>query len=139
MIQEPQPFRCSWYQHRAEGSGMRYEVSISVCGSIVCVNGPFKCGSFLDIKMFKEGMSLHLDGKEMVVADNGNSEPRFLLANDLKDTDLVRHQCIRARHKTMNERLTYFSVLSSQFRHRVDFHMISFHAVSQVTTVLWST
>lgn len=43
------------------------------------------------MKIFKEGMSLRLDRREIVVADNGYSEPSCLLANDLKGSNQECH------------------------------------------------
>lgn len=90
------------------------------------------------MKMSTKGMSLRSDRAEAVVADNGYSGPRCLRANNLKDLDLVYHGCMQARHEAADGRLKHFIGLSSQFRRRVDIHLISFHAVSQVTAVLSS-
>ena len=44
-----------WYSHKFNWPGLRYEVVISILGGyIVEINAPFSCGSWPDIKIFKE-------------------------------------------------------------------------------------
>ena len=61
-IGEPSPFSEKWFSHKFRGAGLRYEMGISVaCGDIVWVNGPFPCGSYHDLQIFRSGMQRHLE------------------------------------------------------------------------------
>lgn len=48
VIQEPSPFNRKWVFHNKNVAKLRYEVTISVSGDIVWVNGPLPCGSHED-------------------------------------------------------------------------------------------
>lgn len=58
------------------GPGLRYGVAVCIqSGSIVWINGPFPCGTFADIVIFRQGLIYMLDRTrcvpEMGEADNG--------------------------------------------------------------------
>ena len=73
LICEPTPFCRSWYSHKLNKAALRYEISVAVgCLKVVWVHGPFRAGSWTDIKIFKKGLRqmLHLFG-EMTIANGG--------------------------------------------------------------------
>jgi hypothetical protein len=50
----------------------RYEIGICIkTGDILWVNGPFMCGSWLDIKIYRRDLKQKLRVGEMVEADSG--------------------------------------------------------------------
>ena len=107
-IEEPSPFNRRWYSHKYKGPGLRYEIGICIrTGFVVWINGPFPCGEWSDLKIFKAGMRHKLDGGEKVVADNGYPTQGLytiilqMLENagiDEKNT----HKLIQACHEIIN-------------------------------------
>ena len=72
QIQEPSPFESRWYSHKFKGPGLRYEVAVSILGGdIVHTNGPFPCGTWLDISIFRSMLMDKLLPGEFVEADKG--------------------------------------------------------------------
>lgn len=94
------------------GAGVRYEIAISITsGRIVWANGPFRCGEYSDLKIFREGLKRRLEIHEFVIADNGYHDERCITpphANHLLRKILSE---IRARHETVNRRMKQFKVL----------------------------
>ena len=71
-IEEPTRFSSKWFSHKFNGPGLRYEIGLSLqLGHIVWVNGPYPCGAWSDIKIFRDRMKLDLSKNERVEADNG--------------------------------------------------------------------
>lgn len=71
-ICKPSPFSTRWFSHKFKGPGLRYEVAVSIVGGdIVHTNGPFPCGAWPDIKIFRSDLINKLAPGEMVEADNG--------------------------------------------------------------------
>ncbi len=53
-IFEPTPFSPRWYYHKLKGPSLRYEVGVSIGQvHIAWVHGPWPCGTFPDLKMFR--------------------------------------------------------------------------------------
>ena len=100
------------------------------------VNGPFKCGSFPDLKIFCNDLVHFLDENEKVIADGGYPHRRCVSSNELEGSKKVVHSRRRARHETVNSRLKNFFVLTHTFRHDRNLHVYCFHAVAQVTSVM---
>jgi hypothetical protein len=72
QIEEPTPFSTAWYSHKFHGPGLRYELAVSIStGDIVAFNGPFPCGAFPDLKIFRSRLKQELGQGEKVVADRG--------------------------------------------------------------------
>jgi hypothetical protein len=72
MIWEPKPFSRMWYSHKFNGAGLRYEIGVCIqTGDIVWVNGPFKCGPWPDLSIFRINLKNLLLPREQVEADNG--------------------------------------------------------------------
>ena len=58
--------------YKFKGAGLRYEVGVSIqMGHVVWVNGPYPCGRWPDIKIFREDLKHMLDDGEMVIANAG--------------------------------------------------------------------
>ena len=104
-IREPRPFCKSWYSHKFKAAGLRYELAISVStGEIVRECGPFPCGSFPDLKIFRLHLKQLLENcGEKAIADQGYQYPTCVTnSND----DI--HKRVRARYEGMNGRLKNF-------------------------------
>ena len=74
-IQEPSKFSPKWFSHKFKGPGLRYEVGVCIgTGSIIWVNGPYPCGSFSAVRIFRKVMKMHLGVGEGVVTVGGYME-----------------------------------------------------------------
>ena len=126
--------------HKFNGPGLRYEVAIAIqTGDIVHVNGPFPCGRYQDITIFrfklKEKMRL---GHELAEADKGyRGEPLLI---ELPDMDvgggaaqISAKNKARGRHETCNKRFKQWKCLSDRFRHSEEDHGYVFHAIAALT------
>lgn len=82
-ICEPHPFSNKWYSHKYKGPGLRYEIAVNIqTGDIVWTNGPFPCGRYPDVKIFKQGLMLRLDPDELVEADKGYRNHKVRMPDD---------------------------------------------------------
>ena len=129
-IYELAPFWPGWFSHKFRGPGLCYEIGLSILsGSIVWVSGPFPCGQWTDIKIFRAGMLGSLDDGEKVVGDLGyRGEPDFVVTRRDYNENLVR-----ARHENVNRRFKQFVCLERVFRHDVRRHSSVFRAVAVIT------
>lgn len=136
-ISEPSPFSPSWYSHKFHGAGLRYEIGLSISNSnIVWANGPFPCGDYPDVKIFKNYLAKRLAINERIVADKGYKNDRCFY--NIPNHPESFSSRIRARHETVNRRLKHFSVLGSMFRHDISLHSACFHAALNLTQLMIS-
>jgi DDE superfamily endonuclease len=128
VIQEPTTFSSSWYSHKFRGPGLRYEVGIAIStGDIVWYHGPFPCGAFPDLKIFRLKLKDKLGYAENVIADNGyRGDTRICTPNMANDHQHARSMALaRARHETINHRLKTWASLKNVFRHdRMKHHLV---------------
>lgn len=136
-IQEPSPFNTKWYSHKLNKAGLRYEVGVCIqTGDIVWINGPFPCGKWPDLKIFRSQLRQLLLPGEKVEADNGyrGESASVRTASDyVSRSDYRAKRKARARHETVNGRLKKFGCLSQRFRHPLAKHGAVFTAVAVVT------
>ena len=105
-------------------------------GLIVWIHGPFPCGSFPDIKIFRHGLKHQLAKGESVEADRGyRGEPQCVsVPSDYSSQkQKIAKDHARARHEHINGRLKQFACLSHIFRHDVQKHSDVFWSVAVVT------
>ena len=106
-------------------------------GDIVWINGPFPCGNYPDITIFRCGLKQKLlRAKEKAQADLGyRGEPRtVIIPNEFDREDIKRlKDDVRARHETVNKRLKQFGILKHVFLHDLDKHQPAFEAVAVIT------
>ena len=133
-VMEQSPFNTGWYSHKFNGPGLRYEVAVGIySGNIVWVNGPFPCGNYPDVKIFKETMVSKLNIDELVIADRGYKHAKCVYS--LAGFESLSSS-LRARHEVVNRRLKHFSVLRTVFRHDLSVHSMCFHAVANITQLM---
>ena len=136
-INKPMPYSPKWYSHKFNGPGLCYKVGISIInGDIVWINGPFPCGSWSDIKIFRNGLINELGHGERVEANSGyRGEPTKIKTPEMFGTEEEesRKILVRARHETANKRLKQFSCLKDVFRHNLQKHSSVFRAVAVIT------
>ena len=106
-------------------------------GDIVWLNGPYPCGEFNDIKIFKDKLQKKLRNHEKVEADGiyrgcegARSKGDFVSISDKKAKGKVR-----GRHETVNGRLKNWSCLREVWRHPIEKHKIAFAAVVVITQI----
>lgn len=137
------PFWTGWYSHKFKGPGLRYEVAVAIQSSnIVWTYGPFPCGRFPDITIFRRKLNglLRRTG-ESCEADKGYRGERETV--QLPDegitiggqTQKKLKQRIRSRHETVNARFKSFGCLSQRYRHKLRDHCFCFHAVAVITQI----
>jgi hypothetical protein len=69
-VETPSGLGRKYYSHKLKKSGLRYEVAISIqARDIVWINGPFPCGKWPDIKIFRKDLIKMIQFGEAVEAD----------------------------------------------------------------------
>ena len=112
-----------WFSHKFKGPGLRYEIGISIKkGDIVWIAGPYICGKWNDLEIFKNGLIHQLDENERVEADDGYRalDPEFVKSRTGFSSKKERKDMtnkVRARQETVNKRLKQFQCLVQPFRH----------------------
>lgn len=139
-IHEPTPFSPRWYSHKFHGPGLRYEVGVSVAtGDIVWAHGPFPCGEFSDVRIFRLGMKQHLGNGELVIADGGYTDEKCRSCKGVNDPNRRLFAVVRARHETVNRRFKQFAVLGHRFRHALKLHSFCFYSICNLTQIMLLT
>jgi hypothetical protein len=132
QIYQWKPFWKGWFSHKFKGPGVRYEVGLCIMtGHIVWIHGPFPCGKWPDLKIFRNAMKQQLSPGEKVQADLGyRGEPDYIvLPTGVNDIG----QRVRARHETVNKRFKQWGILHRVFRHEVSKHQPAFGSVAVIT------
>ena len=135
------PINRRWYSHKFKSAGTRYEVGVCIqTGDICWINGPFMCGRWPDINIFRVGLKRLLAPNEMVVADKGYRGDRscHTPAHLVSWTDRRATNKALARHETVNKRLKQFKCLKEQFRHPLAKHKDCFYAAAVCTQVMFN-
>jgi hypothetical protein len=137
IINEQRPFSGKWFSHKHNGPGLRYEIAISIRNSeIVWIKGPFPCGAWPDITIFRTYLRQQFRPGEKCIGDRGyRGEPTLITTPVNCDTRCKRHLMgrIRGRHETVNVRMKHWHILKSQFRHDISKHGMVFKAVAVLT------
>lgn len=130
-----------WYSHKFKSAGVRYEVGVCIqTGDICWINGPFMCGRWPDINIFRVALKRRLHARELVVADRGyrgDSKCRTPY-HIVSRTDQRAMNKALARHETVNKRIKQFKVLKQQFRHPLSKHKDCFIAAAVATQVMFN-
>lgn len=137
-IQEPKPFNSKWYSHKFKAAGLRYEVAVCIkTGDIVWIYGPFPCGRYPDIVIYRRRLKFMLNDREKVEADAGyRGEANVRTPNDyVSRSDFRAKNKARARHETVNGRLKIFKALSTTYRHSLSKHRYVFNAIAVCTQI----
>ena len=131
-ILEPWPFSGKWYSHKFNGPGLRYEIGICIkTGDAVSYTGPFECGTWPDLSIFRSRLKHMLGPCEHVVADKGYRGDLKVFTED-QAISFEHQHCMnvaRGRHETFNGRMKAWGILKQIFRHNIDKHHIAFRSV----------
>jgi hypothetical protein len=126
------PFWTGWFSHKFKGPGLRYKVALNIMtGDIVWIHGPFPCGRYPDITIFRLGLKHELQPGEKVEADLGYRGERTKIRLPVPG-DAVQ-QRVRSRHETVNHHFKQFDCLGKVFRHNIVKHGSVFGAVAVIT------
>ena len=132
-------FSPSWFSHKFNGPGVRYEICVSIVGGdIVWINGPFRCGAWPDLRIAREKLVHNLSRGEKIIADGGyQGEDCFDTPNGLNNQRSKMVSNIRARHETINGKIKAFRVVSNEstFRHELKNHQMCFYAVANIANL----
>lgn len=128
-----------YYSHKFKGSGLRYEVGLSIQKGDICwIFGPFKCGQFNDLMIFRMGLKKELGRGEKVIADGiyGAEAPLKVRAPGTifsKPQNQAMEKRVRARHEHCNRRMKQWAILRQEFRHDLTHHESVFCAIAVMT------
>lgn len=128
-----------FYSHKFKKSGLRYEICVCIkSGEIVWLNGPYPCGKWSDITIFRDCLIHHLGRHERVEADDGyiGEAPRRVKCprSFVNSRNTERMQSIvRQRQETANKRFKMWGCLKQVFRHEITKHGDVFRAVCVIT------
>ena len=125
-----------FYSHKYKKSGFRYEVGLCIkTGWIVWVNGPYECGIWPDISIFRNSLLSCLGKDERVEADDGyvGEAPEFVKCpksmGNAVETEFMQ-QRVRNRQETVNKRMKNWGALKQVWRHKFDRHGDVFMAIA---------
>jgi hypothetical protein len=124
-----------WFSHKFKGPGVGYEVGLNVMtGQIVWVHGPFPCGEWPDLNIFRAGMKLMLGKGEKVIANLGyEGEPNFVVL-PTGDLSMLANR-VRGQHEHVNKRFKQWQILHRCFRHNVNKHQPVFISIAVITEI----
>ena len=124
-----------FYSHKFNKGGLKYELGLCIrSGSIVWINGPFRCG-MPDITVSRQAILYALSEGERVEADLGyrGEQLKINTPNEFGKEDLeVMKSIARSRHETVNGRMKVFGVLAQRYRHDIQDHSRCFRAVAVI-------
>jgi hypothetical protein len=134
----------AFWSFKFRSSGLRYEIGICILtGEIVWINGPFPCGDWPDITIFRHDLKHFLGVGERVEADDGyvGEDP---LTTKVPSSGVHFHgeamlkmrQRVRSRHETVNKRIKQFTIVRETFRHDLTLHGDCFYACAVLTQLM---
>jgi hypothetical protein len=117
-------------------SGIRYEISLCILtGDIFWINGPYECGMWNDIMIFRNALMTKLSANERIEADDGylGEHPHHVkcpkgIAN-LEETEFMQ-QRIQNRQESINtKRFKDWGALRQIWRHAIPRHSETFRMI----------
>lgn len=134
-------FGSQWFCHKTKHSGVRYEIGICIrTGEIVWVEGPYACGDWPDINIFRRCLIHYLDSGERVESDDGyigesplHCKVPSMMGPRQSDEYQAMEKRVASRHETCNKRFKHWGCLKSRFRHDTLKHGPCFRSVVVLT------
>jgi DDE superfamily endonuclease len=119
QIPEPTPFDSKWFSHKFGGPGLRYEIGVCIkTGKIVSFNGPFECGTWPDLKIFRSRLRGMLSVGEKVISDRGyRGDARIITPDRAESANHCRamNKACARHEQTINGRLKTWGILKQVF------------------------
>ena len=132
-IQEPQEFNAKWYSFKINHAAVRYEIGVTLRSKrIAWIHGPFPCGAYPDLSIFRLKLKGFLKADEKVIADSGYKDTKCIIPDGLNNEKSKLHSTLRARHERLNQCFKKVKVLSQRFRHNLELHSYCFCAVANI-------
>jgi len=129
----------SFYDHKHNSCGYKYEIAVMIYKpEVVWFNGPIRCGKGDRSVFTEDGLKEKVESTPGKIGhgDGGytmsNAEDMgFICVPNKKNSQELGHfkSRVRARHESLNGRLTKFKILQDTFRHGMKCHGIAFEAV----------
>lgn len=128
------PYDRKWYCYKFGSAGVRYLITTCIqTGLLVAIHGPFPCGLWPDIKIYKKYLKPKLEPNELVESDRGFPDKTVRAPGDYVCKSEKRAKSrVAARHEGMNGRIKSFKCMEHRFRHGVHNHK-SFFCVAAVS------
>ena len=132
----------TFYNHKFKGSGLRYEVGMCILtGKLVWINGPFECGIWPVIKIFRSALMLELEDGERVEADDRylGKAPQHIkcpksFCNTAETTRMQSRICMR--QESVNKRFKQFGILKQViYCHDLSDHGDLFREIAVITEI----
>ena len=108
------------------------------------INGPYECGMWNDIMIFRDSLMSFLGPNERAEADDGyvGESPLHIkcpnsFTNDISGSEMQQRIC--ACHETVNKRFKQWGCLQNKFRHDILKHAEVFRAVAVITQIAIET
>ena len=104
------------------------------------INGPFPCGRWPDISIFRDALLYWLSPGERVEADDGyvGESPRHIKCpasfTNPQCTEYMQ-QRVRSRQETINLRFKFWGILAEIFRHDMTLHGDVLRSVAAMTQI----
>jgi hypothetical protein len=128
-----------FYSYKYRKSGLRYEVGLCILtGDIVWINGPYECGVWNDVSIFRNSLLSHLAANERVEADDGyvGEHPRYIKCprgiGNPRSTQFMQ-QRVRNRQESINERFKNWTSMKTVWRHDMALHGDAFRVIAIVS------
>lgn len=110
-----------------------------VSGILSLVNGPFRCGEYPDLNIFKSKLLSFLQGGESIFFDNGYIHVLFIMPNTVPTEKHSEHAKIRTSHETVNEQIKNFNAVPHILRHHRSANCFVFHVVARLKEMIISS
>jgi len=131
----------AFYTQKLNKSALRYELAVCIrTGDLVWIHGPFPCGDWPDLNIFRDAIKHQLLPGECVEADDGYKAEDPLVVRAPGAARYMEDQWwhkkrgkARKRHETVNQRIKQYSVLTHRFRHDLEKHSMCFRACAVLT------
>lgn len=135
VAEQGRPF----YSFKFKKSGLRYEVCLCILtGHIVWINGPYECGLWPDISIFRNSLLSCLGPNKRVEADDGyiGEAPVYVKCpksfTNPEETKWMQTR-VRSRQETVNKRFKNWGILKQVFRGEIPKHGDAFRAIAVMT------
>ena len=124
-----------FYSFKFKKSGLQYEICLCILtGDIVWINGPYECGTWNDIKIFRNALMTELVPNERVEADDGyvGEHPQHIKCpagfGNLEETEFMQ-QRVCNRQESINKRFKDWGALRQTWRHEITRHGDAFRVI----------
>lgn len=128
-----------YYSPKLKRAGLRYELAVCIrTGDIVWIAGPYACGEWDDLSIFRHKLKQMLLPGEMVEADDGykcQGEPIRIAKEYVSEVDQLAKSRARNRHEHVNGLFKDFGCCRQIWRHYKEDHALATGAVATLIQI----